>query len=66
MKKSAHDAFKLYVLQKNNSTCVLCSFSSSFFFIGDEIDADDFKDEITPLIKANDRLKFAQDLALNC
>ena len=42
---------KLYVLQENNSSSVLCSLSSEFHFIGDKIAADNFKDEITPLAK---------------
>ena len=41
------------------------SLSSEFYFIGNKIAADCFKDEITPSLKANDRLKFAQDMALN-
>ena len=44
---------------------MLCSFSYAFFFIGDKITADRFKDEITPSLRANYRLKFAQDVALN-
>ena len=63
--KSVPDAPKMYVLQGNKSDCAFCSFSSAFYFIGDKIDADCFKDEITPLIKANYRLKFAQNVALN-
>ena len=37
----------------------------NFYLIGDKISADHFKDEITPLIKANDGLKFVPDVALN-
>ena len=33
--------------------------------IGDKISADHFKDEIAPSLKANNRLKFDQDVALN-
>ena len=33
--------------------------------IGDKIAADHFKDEIAPLLKANNRLKLAQYVALN-
>ena len=40
-------------------------FLSSFYFIGDKIAADCFKDEITPSLKSNDRLKFSQDVLLN-
>ena len=39
--------------------------SSILLFIGDIIDADNFKNQITPSLKANYRLKFAQDMALN-
>ena len=45
---------------------MLYSLSSIFFFIGDKISADSLKDEITPSLKANDRLKFDQDVAFNC
>ena len=44
---------------------MFCLFSSELFFIGDKIAANNFKDEITPSLKSNDRLKFAQDVALN-
>ena len=64
-KKSVPDATKLYVLQENNRACVLFSLSSEFYFIDDKISADCFKDEIKPSLKANCRLKFHQDLALN-
>ena len=63
--KSVLDAPKLYVLQENKSACVFCSLSSALFFIGDKIAADCFKDKITPLLKANDTLKFSQEVALN-
>ena len=49
----------------NNSACVFCSFSYSFYFIGDKRFAGYFKDEIRPSLKANDRLKFSQDVALD-
>ena len=39
--------------------------SSVYYVIVDKIAADSFKDEITPWLKANDRLKFSQDVALN-
>ena len=44
---------------------MFCSLSSSFYFIGDKIADDHFKDEIAPSLKANDKLKFAQYLTLN-
>ena len=40
VKKLEADAPKLYVLQENKSTCVFCSLSSAFYFIGDKIAAD--------------------------
>ena len=65
IKESVPDAPKLYHLRENKSSCVFCSFSSAFYFIGDKHSADRFKGEIIPPLKANDRLKFAQDVALN-
>ena len=56
---------KLYVLQENNSACVLFSLSTVFDLIGDKISVDCFKDAITPSLKANVRIKFAQDMAMN-
>ena len=44
---------------------MFCSLSYSFYLIGDKIAADDFKDGIKPSIKLNDRLKFAQDVAMD-
>ena len=44
---------------------MLCSFSYIFHFIGDKIAVDNFKDEITPSLKADYRLKFYQDVATN-
>ena len=44
---------------------MFCSLSSVFYSIGDKIDADCFKYEIIPLVKANDRIKFDQDVTLN-
>ena len=35
------------------------------YFVGDKVAADHFKDEIIPLLKANDRLKYAQYVAMN-
>ena len=66
IKKLGFDDPKLFVLRLNKSSCVLCSLSSALFFIGDNISADRFKDEITSSLKANYRLKFAQDMELNC
>ena len=59
------DAPKLYFLQKNKSACQFCSFLSTFYCIGDNISADNFKDEIAFSLKENDRLKFSQDMAIN-
>ena len=56
----------MYALQENNSYCVLWSFSSALFFIGNKIAADYFQDAITPYLKASNRFKFAQEVALNC
>ena len=39
--------------------------SYKFYFIGDKNAVDYFKEEITPSLKANYMLKFAQDVALN-
>ena len=39
--------------------------ASVFFFDGDKISVDCFKDAITPSLKANVRIKFAQDMAMN-
>ena len=44
---------------------MFCSLSSEFYFIGDKIAADCFKDETTPSLQSKDRLKFNQDVALN-
>ena len=55
----------MYILHENKSACVFCSLSSTFFLIVDKIAADLFKDGITTYLKANDRLKFAQDMAIN-
>ena len=63
--KKVPDAPKLYVLHKKKDSCVLSSFLSELFFIGDKIAVDCLKDEITPSLKSNERLKFAQDVALN-
>ena len=38
---------------------------STFYFVGDIISAYCFKYEITPSVKANDRLKFDKDVAFN-
>ena len=39
--------------------------SYEFYFIGDKITADFFKDEITPSLKANDQIKFARGVLFN-
>ena len=36
-----------------------------FYFVGGKISDGIFKDENTPSLKSNDRLKFSQDVALN-
>ena len=59
--KKVPDAPKLYVLQKNTSACVFSSLSYAFYFISDKIAAANSKDEITPSLKENDRLKLVQD-----
>ena len=56
---------KLYVLQGRKSCCVLFSLSYYFNFFGGKISAGCFKDEITPSLKSNNRLKFYQDVAMN-
>ena len=52
-------------LQENKNACVICSLSYTFFFVGNKIAADCFKEEIIRSLKSNDRLKFAQDGAFN-
>ena len=44
---------------------MFCLLSSSFYFIGDKIAFDCFKDKIKPSLKSNYRLKFSQDVALD-
>ena len=44
--------------------CVF-SLSSVFYFIGDKIAADIFEYEITPSLKANDRIQFDKGVVLN-
>ena len=44
---------------------MLCLLSYVFYFIGDKISAYHFKDEITPSLKAKDRLKYAHYVAMN-
>ena len=56
---------ELYVFKKINSVCIFCSLSSEFFFIGDRVSADQFKYAISPLLKVNESLKFAQYVAMN-
>ena len=55
----------MYVLWENKNAYVLCSLSYTLVLIGDKIIADHFKDKITPYLKENDRLKLAQDVALD-
>ena len=55
----------MYVLHGNRSYCEFYSFSSVFYFIGDKISANCFKDEITSSLKTNDGLKFSQDVVFN-
>ena len=57
---------KVVCFKENDISCVFCSLSSAFYFIGDKIAVDHHvKDEITPLLKTNDGLKISQDFALN-
>ena len=44
---------------------MFCSFSWAFFFVGDKVSIDHFKDEIITSLKSNNRLKFSQDVAIN-
>ena len=64
-KKSVSGSPKLYVFQGGNSSCVLCSWSSSLYFVGDKISTGIFLNEIRPLLKENYRLKFTQDVAIH-
>ena len=63
--KELPDAPKLYVLKEDKSDYALCSLSYAFVLIGYKINADDFEYEITPSLRANDRLEFAKDVAFN-
>ena len=65
IKKSIPGATKLYIFLKNKSACVLYSFPYVFLFVGENVPAYHFKDNILPLIKSKGRLKFNQDVALN-
>ena len=47
IRRSVPDAPKLY-FRESKSNCVLCSFSSKFFFTGVKMHADHFKFEIYP------------------
>ena len=62
MINSVPGATKLYFLQGANSAGLFCSLSFVFYFVGDKILSNRFKDEINPSLKANKRLKFAQDV----
>ena len=44
---------------------MLCSLSSVFYLIANKLSARCLKDDITPSLRANNRLKFALDVALN-
>ena len=44
---------------------MFCTFSFSFYFIGDKIAADCFTDKITLSLKASDMIKFSQYVASN-
>ena len=44
---------------------MFCSLSSVFYFIGDKIDVDHFKDEITPSLEVNDGFNFSQNVAFD-
>ena len=63
--KSLPGDTKWYVLQEIKTACAFCLVSSNFFFVGDSFFADSFKDVIIPSLKANTRLKLAQDVAMN-
>ena len=65
IKKWGPDATKLYILQENKSVCAFCSLLYALLLICDKISADHFKDEMTPLIKSNDGLKFSQYMEFN-
>ena len=56
---------KFYNFQDRKRACVFCSLLSEFFFVGDKIAANHFKDAIIPSLKANDRPKFSQDVEMN-
>ena len=63
--KYVPDAPKLYGVCENISAGVFCSLLFVFYFIGNKIAIYHFKDEIKPLLKSNDRLKFAQDVVVD-
>ena len=56
---------KLPCVKNMEGDCVLCSLPYTFFFAGDRISAGTFKDAIIPPLKANYRLEFDQDIAMN-
>ena len=64
IEKLLPDTPKLYILQKTIA-CVFYSLSYEFYYIGNKIADDHFKDDITPSLKANYRLKFAQNISFN-
>ena len=52
IRKTVPVTLKLYLLKGVNIACLLCSFSYSFFFVVDKVEAENFKYEITPLFKS--------------
>ena len=48
IKKSVPGAPKFYVLQESKIACVFCSFSFSFFLVGDKISTDKKKIKFYP------------------
>ena len=52
-------------MHERKSDCVFCSLSSLFYFVGDKISDDNFKDEIKPSFKASEGLTFAQGVVMN-
>ena len=45
---------------------MLCSLPSTFYYIGDKIATDSFKDEITPWLKGNDSFNFSRGGIESC
>ena len=63
--KSVPDDPTLHDFQEIKSACVIRSFSSVFYLIGDKIASNNFKDTVTPLLKSNYWSKNSQDVATN-